>query len=118
MQRGAGEGVGQALLDHQLAGLRFQAGDEVPARALRVEQAAGNAEVAHVHHRGAEVARGVQQGADLGAGRVDVRQLQDAAAVFLLGVDDQQGRLAQGGWGVTTASQLEQGLGIGHGAGS
>ena len=95
VQVGTGEGVGQALFHYRLACLRGQAVDEVAARALWVEQAAGNAQVAHMHHWRAEVARGAEQGGDFRDGGFHVRQLQGAAAVLFLGIDDQQSGLAE-----------------------
>lgn len=62
MQVGAGEGIGQAFLHHRLVAERRQSFDEASARALRVEQATGDAQVAHVQHRGTEVACGIEQG--------------------------------------------------------
>ncbi len=115
MQVGAGEGVGQALLHHRLVAERRQAFDEASARALRVEQATGDAQVAHVQHRGTEVACGIEQGGDLADRGFHVRQLQGTAAVLFLGVDDQQGGLAEGGRCITASEQLEQGFRFGHG---
>ncbi|MNR59094.1 hypothetical protein D3C85_1802730 [compost metagenome] len=73
VQVSVGEGIGQAFLHHRFVGQRFQAFEEAPAGALGVEYAAGDAEMAYMHDRRAEVACGLQQGGDLRNGGVYVR---------------------------------------------
>ncbi|MNE77982.1 hypothetical protein D3C80_1743450 [compost metagenome] len=62
----------------------------------------------------AGVTRGGQQFGDLRECRVEPWQLQYAAAVLLLGVDDQQGRIAQGGGGMAAPCELKQCLRMRH----
>ena len=84
----------------------------------RVEQAIGDAQVFDVNDGAAQVAGRCEQFGDFLQRGVQPRQLQHAAAVLLLRIDNQQGRIAQAGGGMAAACEGEERLWGGHGSNS
>ncbi|MCY1277683.1 hypothetical protein D9M70_263880 [compost metagenome] len=114
VQVGAGEGIGQALFHHRFAGVWRQLREELAARAAGVEKAVRHAEVLDVHDGRPGSARGAQQAGDFADRGIQARQRHHAAAVLLLGIDDDQAGVLQAGGRITAAGDLEEGLGSRH----
>ncbi len=114
VQLGAGEGIGQAFLHDLFPGFRLQFREELAARTLRIEQAALDTQVAHMHDGRTAGAGRLHQHADFRGGSVQAWQAQGAAAVLFLGIDDQQGALPKGGWRVAASADLQKGERMRH----
>ncbi|MCY1428767.1 hypothetical protein D9M71_446640 [compost metagenome] len=73
-----------------------------------------HAEMMDVDDRRAVVTGCLQQQTDLRHRRLHAGKRQDATAILLLRVDDQQGALAEGGWRITAPGDLQQAQRLGH----
>jgi len=113
-QAGAVERAGQQFTDDGFVAHWLQAGNEFAALALWVKQAADGAQVAHMHDRATGVARRSDQLLDIAHRRIHAREGEWTAEVFLLGVDDHEGRMAEIGRCITSTADLKHRLWNGH----
>lgn len=103
-QAGAVERAGQQFTDDGFVAHRLQAGNELAALALWVKQAAHGAQVAHMLNWATGVARRGDQLLDIADRRVHAREGEWTAEVFLLRIDDHEGRMAEIGSRVTSTA--------------
>ena len=117
LQVGAGEGVGQFLLDHRLVGQRSQRGDDGAAFGGAIEQAALPSAMHDMKHRSAAAPRPRQQFFGVRDRGIGIGQGDRACAIFVLQVDQHEAGIAEPGKAEVGTGKLEQGFCGGHGFG-
>ncbi|MCY1179878.1 hypothetical protein D9M73_202970 [compost metagenome] len=106
-QFGAVKSAWQQFADDGFIALRLQARNELSTYALWVEQPAEGTEVADMHDRPAGGAGSGEQLLDVRDSFIHAAQGQGTAEVFFLGIDDDQGGMAQIGRCITAAAELK-----------
>ena len=114
MELGAGESVRQTFGNYCLTGLRCRFRHDLSTKPLRIEKAATDTQVMHMHDWRPSLACGCQQTGNLRKCPIQSRQRKNAAAVLFLHIDDQQGRIRQRRRVVAAATELKHGLWLGH----